>query len=471
MKKLVVGLICFLAIFWSQPVLAIVSPLASPNNRFGIHIINEGDIEAAANLVNSSGGNWGYVTLVIQDNDLNQEKWQAIFDTLRRYQLIPLVRLATHPEKDFWVKPTPGDVARWADFLSSLNWVVKNRYIILFNEPNHAKEWGGEIKPEEYVAIVKQFTQELKSASSDFFILPAGFDAAAPNSESTMALTTYLNWMYRHDSQVFSYFDGWTSHSYPNPNFSGSPTDTGLGSINSFQAELEILSSFGAFQNLPVFITETGWTHNQGQVLGSKTNSPETVAQFFQTAFTQIWNQPNLVAVTPFVLNYPQAPFENFSWKKPDNGEFYRQYQTVKALAKTSGQPQQDHNGYLVSPDLPSKLANDYHYSFTLKLENTGQSIWEPSITKLKVTGSFPESGLSLSQLQSTEPFSQATVNLVIQTPKEPGEYLLGLQLEANGQVFGDKFETLITVVPRPGFLYTLIHPLATLNLYCPGCF
>src|SRR3989344_8206089 len=170
-----------------HPAEAVVDPRQVPNNRFGIHILEPEDLPAAARLVNGNGGDWGYVTLVIRQNDLNREKWQAVFDEMRRRHLIPIVRLATVAEKSYWVKPRIADVNRWVEWLNSLNWVIQNRYVILFNEPNQAKEWGNEINPREYALIAQEFHNQLKAVSADFFILPAGLDTAAPNSTGTMA--------------------------------------------------------------------------------------------------------------------------------------------------------------------------------------------------------------------------------------------------------------------------------------------
>ena len=180
LKKLLAGVSLIAILLSAQPVQAIVDPRQSPNNRFGIHILEPEDLAPAAGLVNTHG-DWGYVTLVIRFNDLNRAKWQAQFDEMRRRHLIPLVRLATAAENSYWVKPKSEDVDQWVEFLNSLNWVVQNRYVILFNEPNHAKEWGNEIKPHEYAAIVRQFREKLKAVSDDFFILPAGLDTAAPS--------------------------------------------------------------------------------------------------------------------------------------------------------------------------------------------------------------------------------------------------------------------------------------------------
>jgi sugar phosphate isomerase/epimerase len=148
LKIIVMGLL-FVATFVVRPVVAFDPSL--PNNKYGIHLAQpeEADIKGASELVNSSGGKWGYVTLVIQDNDRNREKWQGVFEKLREAHLIPIIRIATHPEGASWKKPTVEEAKGWADFLNSLEWVVKDRYVILFNEPNHGAEWGGEANPDD----------------------------------------------------------------------------------------------------------------------------------------------------------------------------------------------------------------------------------------------------------------------------------------------------------------------------------
>ncbi|MDZ4228818.1 MAG: hypothetical protein U1C50_01025, partial [Patescibacteria group bacterium] len=435
--------ITFLGLFllWlalPYPARAIVDPRQSPNNRFGIHILEAEDLIPAARLVNSNGGQWGYVTLVIRQNDLNQGKWQQIFDELRRLKLIPLLRLATAPENSHWLKPTSEDVDRMVEFLNSLNWVVQNRYVILFNEPNHAKEWGNEIKPDEYAAIVREFSLKLKAASEDFFILPAGFDTAAPKSLDTMEATEYWRQMYLSDREVFSYFDGWNSHSYPNPDFSGPVTGSGFGSLRSYQEEVSYLNRFGLPGNLPLFITETGW-RNQGRDL----------SQNYQIAYTQVWTQPNLVAVTPFVLNYPQAPFSQFSWKNLD-GSFLAHYQAVAALEKTSGQPQQINASRLIDQNLPDEVVAASDYRFFVELLNTGQSIWERQDFSLGVETNLAADSLLVSHIGTTEPGQPVKVDINLKTGSSLDPISLKIQLTNKGQPFGQALEITIQVIPPP---------------------
>src|SRR4030042_6341312 len=73
--------------------IAITNPLKTDNNRFGIHIIDENDIDLASDLVNSNGGQWGYITMVIREDDRKIEKWKSTFDKLRGKNLIQIIVL------------------------------------------------------------------------------------------------------------------------------------------------------------------------------------------------------------------------------------------------------------------------------------------------------------------------------------------------------------------------------------------
>jgi len=246
---------------FNTPVLAITDPLSVPNNKYGIHIFNEHDLENASKLVNSTNGDWGYVTIVITESERDHDRWQKAFDQMRRLHLIPIIRIASKPNGNVWEKPKIEEINNWIAFLNSLNWVTQNRYVIIANEPNHANEWGGEINPSEYGVYLKTFAKSLKEASSDFFILPAGFDASASNVVGTMEMSRFLRQMFQADPSVFENIDGWSSHSYPNPAFSGLEGAKGKGTVDSFNWEVTTIKSYGVTKDLPIFITETGWSN------------------------------------------------------------------------------------------------------------------------------------------------------------------------------------------------------------------
>lgn len=431
---------------------ATVDPRNSTNNIFGIHIIDENDLDGARSLVNSSGGDWGYVTVVIQDTDRDLVKWQKIFDRMRDLRLIPLVWLATHPAGELWVEPKEEDVGNWVEFLSKLNWVVQNRYVILFNEPNHAKEWGGKIDPAGYAKVARVFHDKLKISSSDFFILPAGFDSSAPNSLATAEVVTFFAQMAAAEPDLFTIFDGWTSHSYPNPGFSGSPQGAGRGSIRSFEWEVSYLGKYNMARNIPVFITETGWIHKEGKETGVLGYDSETVGNFLKEAYESAWADSRIIAVTPFVFSYQGEPFDRFSWTKYGSREYYPQYEIVKGISKTGGQPQQIHDSkFEVLSSLPDKLVSNSEYSFLVEFENTGQSIWNPENGfVLDAFESFGKNGITVSEIPKAKPFEKAKIEIKIKTPDENSKGTIVLQMAQNGDIFGERFEKEIEIVAPP---------------------
>ena len=89
---------------------AIEDPLAVSNNRFGIHIFAENDLLDAVTLVNSSGGDWGYVTFVIREDERDKSRWQRVFNNLRLLHLIPIIRIASSQEEYGWKELDVDDI-------------------------------------------------------------------------------------------------------------------------------------------------------------------------------------------------------------------------------------------------------------------------------------------------------------------------------------------------------------------------
>jgi hypothetical protein len=419
---------------------------AQPNNIFGIHLAqpHPQEIRAASDLVNSNGGKWGYVTLVIQENDRNKDKWQNVFDELRELHLIPIIRLATQPEGENWRRPEPTDANDWADFLDSLNWVVKDRYIILFNEPNHGSEWGGEVDEKSYANVAFTFAKALKEKNSDFFIMLAGFDASAPSwfpglEDEEIFLQKILT---ESKENIFNYIDGWSSHSYPNPAFSGSPWDYGRGTVRTYDWELGMLGRLGINKELPVFITETGW----------KRGNEITVAENFQTAFNQVWNQDSRVkAVTPFILDYQGPPFLEFSWKKHQSDEYYQQYYSIQSINKTKGDPVQLESGF-VEYDLPHELVAQSKYNFRVTLKNQGQAIWDKDENyELRITNNGLKSTETLvSDIKDIKPFEEKSIDFSLKTTKEDTNQKIKFTLTKNNQVLLESKVWKFNILPLP---------------------
>ncbi len=382
------------------------------NNKFGIHLAtpDDGDLERAETLVNSSGGTWGYITLVIQENDRDLNKWQGVFDKLREKRLIPIIRLATKPDGLNWRRPDKSDAQAWVDFLNKLHWVVEDRYVVIFNEPNHASEWGGKVDSQDFAEVSEAFATKLNEVNKDYFIMLAGMDASAPSQvpayeDEAEFLQEVVEKIGVTDFNRL--FDGLSSHSYPNPGFVGSPHAQGRGTIRGYAWELSLLNSLG-IKDLPVFITETGW---HGEAL-----SREQVARNFLAAYYDVWlPDDRVIAVTPFILNYQAEPFLKFSWVRPKNIGVYPEYDFVRGITKVRGTPKIKQSGKFIF-DLPAELVTKSSYHFQIELENTGQAIWMADEDySLKMDG-IPESQYLLSPIGHIKPFESKLIDVYINT-------------------------------------------------------
>jgi hypothetical protein len=411
-----------------SPAQAVENPIAVNNNKYGIHVADVNEFDEVSKLVNSHGGDWGYITLVIQENDRNIDKWQAIFDKLRRLHLIPLVRLATQPEEDYWQCPGQDEADEWVDFLASLNWPTQNRYVILFNEPNHSQEWQNQLDPKSYADILVGFSQALKDKSDDFFVLPAGLDFSASTDGKSMNAAEYLRQMILYKPEICQSIDGWTSHSYPNPGFSSSPLKTGRGSLSSYKWELNYFKTLGCSRDLPVFITETGWLHSEGQDKNRRLLTPEQVAKYTQIAADRVWSDPQIAAVTPFIFSYQSSPFDHFSWKVLGASDFYPHYYAYQNIKKTPGQPVQEEKFSVENSLIPDSLVAESVYELSLEIKNTGQSILSESEGYNLVVKPDEFSSL-IEVLPVLEPGQTGSIKIHLKTPSQPGKYQLSLFL------------------------------------------
>lgn len=357
-------------------------------NVFGLHLTQPSDIHSASKIINSSGGDWGYVTIVVPLNRLDHNTWQEFFNNCRRYHIIPIVRLATYLDGDSWKRPSVPDIDTLANFLNSLNWPATPQYVILFNEINHGLEWGGEVDIKSYADISIYAYQKFKSLNSNFFILSGGLDLAAPEipPKYKSAANVYKE-IKQYNSDFFNSFDGLANHYYPQNQ-----------SSRDYKWELNLLSSLGISKNYPVFITETA--------------SPGPYNASFIKSILQNWQKDSrVIAITPFIYNYPNYPFENFSWVDKQE-QLLPQYQKIVDLPKTKNTPAQITKYEFVKINLPFLILANTDYSQEIVLKNTGQSIWGETSFCIKPASS---SNLTVDALctsgEKTEPGRTQTLN------------------------------------------------------------
>ncbi len=279
--------------------------------KMGMHVLHPGDMREAVGLLEAQNTDdtdpWYYVTIPYSLKDAaNRDEWQLYFDQAKQLRVIPIVRLVTEPDGNVWKEPTRADVVFQLDALSKLDWPTSKKRIIIFNEVNHAKEWGGRIDPAGYTRLLRFASQWARSIDNEFVILPAAMDLASTNGDATADAFSYWNAVFKEDPEIMSYIDAWNSHSYPNPAFSAPPTTRGQNSLLGYEHELKYLENQGV-RVLPVYITETGWEANW---LTSR-----RLSAWYKYAVEEIWlPDDRIVAVTPFVFRGAPGPFDKFSF-------------------------------------------------------------------------------------------------------------------------------------------------------------
>lgn len=313
------------------------------NNKVGIYIYAEVNdfVKLADELVNSNGGEWGYVLIPYNVKDYNSDRWGKLFQRLSEKKLIPIIQLW---DLDLDVDKVDGQIQKSAEFLDSLQWPIQNRYVSVYNEPNDSKFWKGKTNPEEYAIILEKTINTFKALDSDFFMMNGAMNASARSGGDYIDAREFMRRMNNQVPGIFNRLDGWASHPYPQPNFSGSPSATGRDSIRAYEWELNILKNdFKVdISDLPVFITETGWTHRESEFEDGNSNGYKfnkyQVADNMKYAFEKVWlPDDRVVAITPFTIRYGK-PFDHFSWVTTNNGP-YPQFEAVQSIKKVKGNP------------------------------------------------------------------------------------------------------------------------------------
>lgn len=324
---LVVGLLSFSA----AKVAAQEQAVALPAAVLGMHVLSPNELADAKELVDfkPDENKWHYITIPLSLNDLDKKaEWQSFFNQAKEQRVIPIVRLATRFENGSWKVPTRSDVLQLTRFLSDLEWPTEQRFVIVFNEVNHAAEWGGKIDPAEYAQVLRFTADWLHTEEKNYAVLPAAMDLAAPNGPKTREAFSYLLAMQAADGEIFSVVDFWNSHSYPNPGFSSAPTRVAQNSLRGFVFELNFLKRTTG-RDLRVFITETGWA--------DLPSTRRKLADYYTYALQHVWSDPRVIGVTPFVLKGDPGPFAEFGFLDRNDRPTYQYQALQKALERVQG--------------------------------------------------------------------------------------------------------------------------------------
>ncbi len=296
---------------------------------YGVHVLHPGEVQQVAEAFQEYRTDDPiYVTLPFTLQDMTRlPEWQEAFRVAKEKNIVPLVRVTTRfdVEKNAWIVPTRQEMIQMVVSMNVLDWPQEQRHVILFNEPNHAAEWGGQVNPEQFADVSVFLAKWFATEPYEYVLLPAAADLAAPNGLITMEAFTFWERALAAQPQFLEHFDAWNSHSYPNPAFTAPPSARGKNSLRGFEHELALLAKYSD-RDWPVFITETGWreTRQNRSVLG----------RYYQTAHRDIWSHTQVVAVTPFLWQGAPGPFAEFSMRTAESAPTAQWHAFAKVLSE-----------------------------------------------------------------------------------------------------------------------------------------
>ena len=136
---------------------------------------------------------------------------------------------------------------------------------------------------------------------------------------------------------VFSAFDFLSSHSYPAAKIGSNffvEFDQALPGLMYYRNETALLGSYDPkLLNLPVMITETGWTTQQGCK-----PSVQDEATYMVQAYSSVWmKDSNVIGVMPFELMDASWEQQGFSWVLVNGQQQLPEFVQVRQLRCSSG--------------------------------------------------------------------------------------------------------------------------------------
>ena len=330
-------------------------PPLLPTHPFGIGLVGPGetlDWDLAADLV----GPGGYIKLIFpgitRDTTAPEAAWAAAVEAAYARDLVPVIRMGP-PWGDRRVRAQSDDTEHlsYVALAEAYRRVVEGLprregwplWVEVHNEPNLCYEWtcdrgavagdwmGYEQAASEYAAMLRDVADALHGLDDRCVLVtngglaPGGAVTCECGGEGyTSGVTSreFLTAMAAAVPTIFERLDGFATHSYPAEGEGWGffvPYDRAWPGLTYFSSELDTIGR----QDLPVLITETGWTTDGG-------GSREEIAGWTVQAYEDFWLvDDRILGVMPFILR--DAAWEAFAWTATD-GTHYPVYDRVREL-------------------------------------------------------------------------------------------------------------------------------------------
>lgn len=337
-------------------------PWANPANPFGIGLVGTGT-SMDWNRASELAGAGGLIKLIFAGVSPGMTtalpNWIEAVEQAYALDLVPVIRVG--PQwGDMNIRSYSDDsdhmhydtlAATYASVISSLprreNWPL---VIELHNEANLCYEWlcseqDAKAHPDvpsgwmhytdmaaEYAAFLRDVSVHIEAIGDPRILLlngglaPGGVTQCACDGDGfTPGITSieFIHAMKAAVPDVFDRIDAWASHPYParGPGWGFfEEYDDSIVGLHYYESELAAIGL-----DLPVYITETGWSTTKG-AQGSR----DDIATWTVQAFENDWlPDPRVVAVMPFMLR--DSNWDSFSWVN-SGGSPHPVFGAVKSL-------------------------------------------------------------------------------------------------------------------------------------------
>jgi hypothetical protein len=246
------------------------------NAKVGIHTrltdeVEPWKIKRTLEMVREMGSPWivEYFPWAYVEADPGRFDWthtDLVIDHAERQGIEVIARLGFVPG---WARPAESstlylDEDRFADFGAyaaefATRYAGRVRYIIIWNEPNLALEWGyAEVDPAKYVTMLKTVYPMIKAANPDVQVLAGALapTLAPPGSPDGMNDLDYLEAMY--DLGAAEFFDILSIHAYGWHSDPDEPADPAVVNFRRSELLRAIMVAHGD-EEKQAMITEGGW--------------------------------------------------------------------------------------------------------------------------------------------------------------------------------------------------------------------
>jgi len=308
------------------------APAPAPNNIVGLNLARLHQpryIWAASEVANANGGAWGYVTILLTNQDRNvsspEHLLQQVLDRCYEARLQPIIRVGTRFDEStgIWERPTDDDPALWRELFERVTWPTRTVWVVPANEPNLGREWGGTVDVPSYARYLER-CMHIFGDSPRFKVVNGPLNLSNPHNPPEMR--DAFDFLAEHMAltpSVFERLPAWASNSYQIDGVGEGERFTHRG----YEVELEQIG-----RDLPVIITESGVLHRHGE---------DEIARFFVEAYKHWQSDRRVIAATPLFWDPDVDDHWMFTLDAEGNvGTSSATYRTLRELPRVAGSPE-----------------------------------------------------------------------------------------------------------------------------------